>query len=180
MAKLTPPVNINDHVQGPPDATVILVEYGDYQCPHCAAAFPIVKQIQKAFFKNLRFAFRHFPLSSVHEYAFPAAIAAEAAGRQGKFWEMHDMIFERQSFLSGNALLEFAKELGLKMPAFKMDLQDPTLGEKVEVDFESGMRSGVNGTPSFFVNGDKHDGPFTFASLASAVEAKMLPGHVTH
>ena len=180
MAKLTPPVNINDHVQGPPDGTVILVEYGDYQCPHCAAAFPIVKQIQKAFVKNLQFAFRHFPLSNVHEYAFPAAIAAEAAGRQGKFWEMHDMIFERQSLLSGNAFLEFAKELGLKIPAFKMDLQDPKLGEKVEVDFESGMRSGVNGTPSFFVNGDKHDGPFNYASLASAVEEKMPRGHVTH
>src|SRR6476620_11480878 len=143
MAKLTPPLNKNDHVQGPPDGIVTLVEYGDYQCPHCAAAFPIVKQIQKAFSKNLRFAFRHFPLSNVHEYAFPAAIAAEAAGRQQKFWEMHDMIFEHQPFLNEYSLLEFAKEIRLKIPALQMDIMDPKLSEKVEADFESGMRSGV-------------------------------------
>ena len=178
MAKLTPPINKNDHVQGPPDGIVTLVEYGDYQCPHCGAAFPIVKQIQKAFVKNLRFAFRHFPLSNVHEYAFLAAIAAEAAGRQQKFWEMHDMIFERQSLLNEYAFLEFAKEVGLKIPVFKMDLQDPKLSEKVEADFESGVRSGVNGTPSFFINGNKHDGPFDYATLASAVQEKMRLGHV--
>src|SRR4030095_15349415 len=142
MAKLTPPINKNDHVQGPPDGIVTLVEYGDYQCPHCGAAFPIVKQIQKAFGKNLQFAFRHFPLANVHEYAFPAAIAAEAAGRQQKFWEMHDMIFERQSFLNEYSLLEFAIEVGLDMPVFKMDLIDRDLGVKVEADFESGVRSG--------------------------------------
>ena len=178
MAKLTPPINKNDHVQGPPDGIITLVEYGDYQCPHCGAAFPIVKQIQKAFAKNVRFAFRHFPLSNVHEYAFPAAIVAEAAGRQDKFWEMHDMIFERQSLLSEYAFLDFAKEIGLKIPAFKMDLKDPKLGEKVEADFESGVRSGVNGTPSFFINGDKHNGLFDFATLASAVEERMRLGQV--
>lgn len=180
MAKLTPPINKNDHVQGSPDGIVTLVEYGDYQCPHCGAAFPIVKQIQKTFVKNLRFAFRHFPLSNVHKYAFPAALAAEAAGRQGKFWEMHDMLFERQSMLNEYAFLEFAEEVGLRIPAFKMDLQDPTLVEKVEADFESGMRSGVNGTPSFFINGNKHDGPFDYATLALAIEEKMRLGHVAH
>lgn len=178
MAKLTPPINKNDHVQGPPDAIVTLVEYGDYQCPYCGAAFPIVKQIQKAFVKHVRFAFRHFPLSNVHIYAFPAAIAAEAAGRQGKFWEMHDMLYERQSLLSETALLEFAKEVGLNIPDFEMDLRDPTLGRKIEADFESGMRSGVNGTPSFFINGDKHNGPYDYASLARAIEEKMRLGHV--
>ena len=180
MAKLTPPINKNDHVQGPANSVVTLVEYGDYQCPHCGAAFPIVKQIQKAFVKSLRFAFRHFPLSNVHEYAFAAAVAAEAAGRQGKFWEMHDMIFERQSLLNEYALLDFAMEVGLKIPAFKMDLQDPKLREKVETDFESGVRSGVNGTPSFFINGDKYNGPYDYASLASAVEEEMRLSHVTH
>jgi protein-disulfide isomerase len=178
MAKLTPPINKSDHVQGPPDGIVILVEYGDYQCPHCGAAFPIVKQIQKAVVKHLRFAFRHFPLSNVHEYAFPAAIAAEAAGRQQKFWEMHDMIFERQSLLNEYSFLEYAKEIGLKMPVFKMDLQDPELDEKVEADFESGVRSGVNGTPSFFINGNKYEGAFDYSSLAWAVEEKMRVGHV--
>ena len=114
----------------------------------------------------------------MHEYAFPAAIAAEAAGRQQKFWEMHDMIFERQALLSEYAFLEFAQEVGLKIPVFKMDLQDPKLSEKVEADFESGMRSGVNGTPSFFINGSKHDGPFDYATLALAIEEKMVRGHV--
>jgi len=114
----------------------------------------------------------------VHEYAFPAAIAAEAAGRQRKFWEMHDMIFERQSLLNEYTLLEFATEVGLKIPAFKIDLQDPKLIEKVEADFESGIRSGVNGTPSFFINGDKHNGPFDYATLASAIEEKMRLAHV--
>ena len=180
MAKLTPPINKNDHVHGHPDALVTLVEYGDYQCPHCGAAFPIIKQIQKAFAKNLRFAFRHFPLSNVHEYAFPAAIAAEAAGRQGKFWEMHDMIYEGQSMLSKNALLEFAKEVGLNIPTFKLDLLDQTLVKKVESDFESGMRSGVNGTPSFFINGEKYNGLYDYASLAWAVEENMRMGHVAH
>src|SRR5689334_18473361 len=137
MAKLTPPINKNDHVHGHPDALVTLVEYGDYQCPHCGAAFPIVKQIQKAFAKNLRFAFRHFPLANVHEYAFPAAIAAEAAGKQQKFWEMHDMIFEHQAFINEYSLMEFAKELGLKIPVLTKDIQDPELVEKVEADFES-------------------------------------------
>ena len=180
MAKLTPPINKNDHVQGSPDALVTLVEYGDYQCPHCGAAFPIVKQIQKAFSKNLRFAFRHFPLANVHEYAFPAAIAAEAAGKQQKFWEMHDMIFERQSLLNEYALLEFAEEVGLNIPAFKAGVKDPQLREKVESDFESGVRSGVNGTPSFFINGEKHNGPFDYATLASAIEEKMRRSQVTH
>ena len=178
MAKLTPPVNKNDHVQGPPDAVITLVEYGDYQCPHCGAAFPIVKQIQNAFVKNLRLVFRHFPLANVHEYAFPAAIAAEAAGRQGKFWQMHDIIFERQSWLSQNAFLEFAKEIGLKIPTFKTDLQDPTLEQKVEEDFESGVRSGVNGTPSFFINGHKHNGPFDYNTLFWAIEEEMRISHV--
>lgn len=178
MAKLTPSVNKNDHIQGPPEGIVTLVEYGDYQCPHCGAAFPVVKQIQKAFAKNLRFAFRHFPLSNVHEYAFPAALAAEAAGRQGKFWEMHDMLFEQQSFLNEYALLEFAQEVGLKIPAFKMDLQDPELSEKIEADFESGVRSGVNGTPSFFINGYKYSASFDYATLAWAIEEKIREGHV--
>jgi protein-disulfide isomerase len=170
MLKLTPPVNRNDHILGPVNARLELVEYGDYQCQHCGAAHPIVKQIQKNFGKDLKFIFRHFPLSNVHEYAIPAAIAAEAAARQNKFWQMHDMIFENQSLLSDYAFTEFALAIGLNITMFKMDLLDETLAEKIETNFESGVRSGVNGTPSFFINGLKYNGSFDYTSLAGALK----------
>ena len=115
-AKLTPPVSKSDHLLGSPDALMELVEYGDYQCPHCGLAHPMVKNIRKTFGKKLRFVFRHFPLSNVHEYALPAALAAEAAGKQQRFWEMHDMIYEHQHQLNGYALLDFALELRLNIP----------------------------------------------------------------
>ena len=150
---------------------VELVEFGDYQCPHCGAAHPILKQIRKDFGKKLKFVFRHFPLSNVHEYALPAALAAEAAAKQHKFWEMHDMIFEHQAQLDGYALLDFALELRLNIPLFKMDIQDPALAEKVERDFESGVRSGVNGTPSFFINGYKYNGNYDYPSMATELES---------
>ena len=174
MAKLTPPVNKNDHVQGSPDAAIILVEYGDYQCPHCAAAHPIVKEIQKRLGKNLSFVFRNFPLSNVHELAVPAAKVAEAAGRQNKFWQMHDMIYENQMQLSGHSLLTFAEDLRLNSSELKRDLADKSLLEKIESDFESGMRSGVNGTPSFFINGYKYNGGYDFDSLYSALEENYV------
>ena len=174
MAKLKPPVNKNDHVHGSPHAKIELVEYGDFQCPHCKRAHPILKKIQETLGENLRFVFRHFPISNVHEYAVPAAIASEAAARQNKFWQMHDIIFDRQSQLSEDALLDFALEIGLDISKFKKDLLDESLAEKVESDFESGMRSGVNGTPSFFINGEKHDGPFDYIFLLSALEGSSM------
>jgi protein-disulfide isomerase len=169
--KLTPPVSKSDHVLGNPDAPIELVEYGDYQCPHCGLAHPMVKNIRKAFSKKIKFVFRHFPLSNIHEYALPAALAAEAAAKQHKFWEMHDIIFENQPQLSEYSLLDFALELGLNIPLFRMDIQDPKFAEKVERDFESGVRSGVNGTPSFFINGFKYNGPYDFPSLSAAIES---------
>ena len=169
-AKLTPPVSNSDHVLGSPNAMIDLVEYGDYQCPHCGLAHPIVKNIRKTFGKKLRFAFRNFPLSNVHEYALPTALAAEAAGKQQKFWEMHDTIYEHQKQLNGYALLDFALELRLNIPLFKMDIQDPSIAEKVELDFESGVRSGVNGTPSFFITGYKYNGAYDYPSLAAAIQ----------
>jgi protein-disulfide isomerase len=149
---------------------ITLVEYGDYQCPHCGAAHPVVKEIINAFGKKLRFAYRHFPLSNVHELAVPAAIAAEAAGRQHKFWEMHDTIFENQQQLSPSALLRFGREIGLNMAVFEQDIRDGSLAEKVESDFESGVRSGVNGTPSFFINGYKYNGSYDYISMFSTIE----------
>jgi protein-disulfide isomerase len=177
MAKLTPPVNDKDHVSGPQNALVELVEYGDYQCPHCGAAHPVVKAIMKAYGKDLKFVFRNFPLSEAHPYAEAAALAAEAAGKQKKFWEMHDMIYEHQNILDGRALLEFASALGLDMKKFEKDITDSRIAEKVSSDFESGMRSGVNGTPSFFINGLKYNGSYDFESLAGSIEALMGAGH---
>jgi protein-disulfide isomerase len=175
--KLTPPVNRTDHVKGPASASVELVEYGDFECPHCAAAYPIVKEIESVFGKSLKFGFRHFPLREVHPYAEIAAVAAEAAGRQNKFWNMHDMIYEHQSELDVQALLQFAEDLNLDIVQFEKDMRNGELIEKVEADFESGIRSGVNGTPSFFINGFRYNGAYDFDSLASAIRHATTAGH---
>lgn len=155
---LKPRVNDKDHIQGIGNAEVTIVEYGDYQCPHCGAAHPILKKMMAELGSQIRFVFRNFPLSEMHEYARPAALAAEAAGQQGKFWEMHDAIYENQLNLSTRLFIDLAEQLGLDIDNFKSAMQDQRLDEKVEGDFESGMMSGVNGTPTFFVNGEKFDG----------------------
>jgi protein-disulfide isomerase len=177
MAMLTPPISKQDHIKGPRNAPVQLVEYGDYQCPHCGAAFPVVNAIERLFNGKLTFVFRHFPLSEVHPWAEPAAIAAEAADRQGKFWPMHNMLFQYQQQLSPRTLLVFAEELELNIRSFKADLSDPALAEKVEAHFESGVRSGVNGTPSFFINGYKYNGPYDFDSLSGAIGSMLTEIH---
>lgn len=157
MANLKTPVNEKDHVQGNPDAPVELVEYGDFQCSHCGRAYPEIKRIQKRLGKDLKFVFRNFPLTNVHQNAKHAALAAEAAAAQGKFWEMHDMLFENQQNLEDEDLIEYAEKIGLDVEEFKNDLENQAYMEKVESDFESGMRSGVNATPTFFVNGERYD-----------------------
>jgi protein-disulfide isomerase len=158
MTQLKPAVNSNDHIQGKNTAPLELVEYGDYQCPHCGHAYPIIKKLQQSLGANLKFVFRNFPLSEIHPDAFNAAVAAEAAGLQQKFWEMHDIIFENQQELGLESLFLYAKTIGLNIERFKNDIQKNTLTSKVEQDFESGVRSGVNGTPSFFINGKKYNG----------------------
>lgn len=173
MGTLRPPVNNTDHTKGDADAPVTLVEFGDYQCPHCAASYPVLKEIEKLLDNRLFFVYRHFPLTNIHPMAFPAAIAAEAAANQGQFWAMHDLIFENQDVLMRNDVLIFARQLELNMSKFKMDLIDKSLSLKVESDFESGVRSGVNGTPSFFVNGRKYNGPSDLVSLLSAIQESM-------
>ena len=169
MSRLTPPVNDNDHIRGLPSAGITLVEFGDFQCSSCASAYPEIKEVQRVLGKELRFVYRHFPMSNIHAYAFSAAVAAEAAGKQNKFWQMHDMIFERQVLLSEYALLEFAEDLGLNMRTFRNDLADESLPAKVEYDFESGVMSGVNGTPSFYINGFKYNGSPDYPSLLNAI-----------
>jgi protein-disulfide isomerase len=156
--QLTPPVSASDHAAGPDDAPVTLVEYGDYECPYCGMAHPIVKAAQRGLGSQLRFVFRNFPLAEIHPHARLAAQAAEAAAAQGRFWEMHDMLFEHQNALDVDDLIGYAKSIGLDATRFARELEAGTYGKRVRDDFRSGVRSGVNGTPTFFVNGDRYDG----------------------
>ncbi len=157
MSNLKPAVNKNDHIQGNKNASIELVEYGDYQCPHCGRAYPVIKNIQKKLGNKLKFIFRNFPLSEAHPNATNAAVAAEAASEQNKFWEMHDIIFENQENINDVDLINYAGKIGLNIEQFKTDFEKPDYLEKVESDFESGVRSGVNGTPAFFINGKKYE-----------------------
>ncbi|GAA5083535.1 DsbA family protein [Chryseobacterium ginsengisoli] len=155
---LKPTVNKNDHAQGNLNSDLVIVEYGDYQCPYCGAAYPVLKALMKEFGGQVKFVFRNFPLSEMHQYAKVAAIAAEAANLQGKFWEMHDAIYKNQQNLNELYLFELAEKIGLDISQFKDDIQKAELEEKVDSDFESGVMSGVNGTPSFFINETKFNG----------------------
>ena len=171
MSHLRNPVDQNDHIQGSQNAPYTLAEYGDYECPHCAATYPVVQQIQERFGEQLRFVFRNFPLTEIHPYAESAAEAAEFAGTHNKFWRMHDLIFENQSALDG-ILYEIARNLRLPANAFSDAIEDHQFRRKIESDFSGGVRSGVNGTPTFFINGQRHDGPHDFESLVRAIEEK--------
>ncbi len=169
MSRLTLAVGPRDHIQGNPDATLTLVEYGDYQCPHCGRAYPIVKAVQKHFGRKLRFVFRNFPLNQAHPNAEAAAEAAEAAGAQGRFWEMHDMLFENQAALSVDDLVVYATNVGLDVKKFAAELEGRKFLPRVKEDFSSGARSGVNGTPTFFINGARFDGAWDEAGLIAAL-----------
>jgi protein-disulfide isomerase len=174
MKQLTPAINSNDHISGNSRTPLELVEYGDYECPYCGRAYPIVKDIQQRLGSDIKFVFRNFPLSKIHPHAFSAAVATEAAGMQGKFWEMHDIVFENQKTLEAGNIFLFASMLGLDIERFKNDLQQKPLMDKVEKDFESGMRSGVNRTPTFFVNGEKYDGEWGDGRLLQYLEAMLM------
>jgi protein-disulfide isomerase len=167
--RLTVPLSERDHVIGPETAPVTVVEYGDYECPYCGAAHPVTKALQQALGDDLRFAYRHFPLSQIHPHSYQAAEAAEAAGAQSRFWEMHDMLFENQRRLSTQDLLAYAGALGLALEPFGADLAEHRHAPKIREDFLSGVRSGVNGTPTFFINGVRHDGGYDLASMLEAV-----------
>jgi protein-disulfide isomerase len=162
-----------DHIQGPANAPVTLTEYGDYQCPYCGEAYSIVKQLQQKFGNNLRFVFRNFPLAQIHAHAEVAAEAAEAAGAQNKFWEMHDYLYEHQDKLAAPQLIAAAKPLGLDVERFTDDLNQHAYAERVREDFLSGVRAGVNGTPTFFINGVRHDGAWDLDSLSEAINAQL-------
>ncbi|WP_231427331.1 MULTISPECIES: thioredoxin domain-containing protein [Pedobacter] len=161
MSNLKPDVNSKDHSQGADNAAITIVEFGDYQCPYCGDAYPIVKEIEDTFGDQIKFIFRNFPLQEAHQFAFSAAAAAEAAALQNKFWEMHDALYENQYRLDESLFAELAETIGLDIEKFQQDFTSSEVKEKVDNDFESGVRSGVNGTPSFYVNGTKFDGGAT-------------------
>jgi protein-disulfide isomerase len=160
-----------DHIRGPLDASVMLVEYGDLECPYCGRAEPIVRQLLREFGDDLAFAFRHYPLTDVHPHAELAAEATEAAAAQGRFWEMHDLLFIHQDALGFADLLGYAEELGLDIDRFVDDLRENRYAQHVSEDAVSGDRSGVSGTPTFFINGSRHYGAYDLATLTAAVRA---------
>lgn len=173
MGTLKIPVTQRDHIRGPADAPITLVEYGDYECPHCGLAHPIVIAVQEHFARRLRFVFRHFPLNQIHPNAEAAAESAEFAGARGRFWEMHDGIYDNQDRLGLPLLLALAVGLGLSELELRNALASGEYEPKVRADFLGGVRSGVNGTPSFFINGERHDGTYEFDDLVAAIERRL-------
>ena len=170
-SRLTLPVSEDrDHVQGSIDAPVTLVQYGDYECPYCGEAYPIVKDTQARLGEQLRFVFRNFPISTSHPHAEHAAEAAEAAGAQGRFWEMHDHLYENQRHLADKDLRSYAQALDLDLDLFDKELAEHVHTDRVHEDFMSGVRSGVNGTPTFFINGLRHDDSYEFETLLGALQ----------
>jgi protein-disulfide isomerase len=170
MSGLKAPVTPADHRDGPENAPLTLVEYGDYQCPVCGEAYPIVKQIQKQFGERLRFVFRNFPLKEPHPEAERAAQTAEFASGQGKFWQMHDALYENQDQLGRELYDTLATKLDLSLPDLEKALTTGSYLERIRGDFSGGVRSGVNGTPTFYINGLRHDASFDFDTLSAALE----------
>ena len=168
---LAVPVGPEDHIQGPENAPLTLVEYADYECPYCGDADVVVKRLQDELGPRLRFVFRNFPLTQIHPNAQPAAEAAEAAGAQNRFWEMHDRLYENQVALGPELIGAVAQGLGLDMERFEKDLASGQFRERVERDFMGGVRSGVPGTPTFFINGERYDGAPDEVSLLGALQA---------
>jgi protein-disulfide isomerase len=171
VSRLTTPVSEADHRSGPDDAPVTLVEYGDFECPSCGAAYPIVEGVRRRMGERLRFVFRHFPLTQMHPHAMHAAEAAEAAGAQGKFWQMHGMLFEHQAALEDADLVRYANALHLDGKRFASELASEAHVERIREHIRSGIRSGVNGTPTFFINGVRYDGSWEASDLLAALEA---------
>lgn len=174
MATLKVPVTPADHIQGDDKAPITLIEYGDYECPYCGRAYYVVKNLQERYGRQLRFVFRNFPLTQIHPYAEPAAETAEFAGAHRHFWEMHDGIYENQDRLGLGLFFELAEGLGLSATSMRKALTNHVYLPKVRDDFLGGVRSGVNGTPTFFINGVRHDGSYEFEDLAAAIDARLF------
>jgi len=173
IPSLKVPVTPRDHAIGPPDAPVTLLEYGDYQCPHCGRVYPVIEELLKTYPGRVRAVYRHFPLIKMHPQAKLAAEAAEAAGDLGgepRFWEMHRLLFTHQTQLAPEDLLRYAQEIGLDLTRFEQDLVGHVYGPRVMEDLAGAMRSGVNGTPSFFINGVRYAGPKDAPGLTAAID----------
>jgi protein-disulfide isomerase len=171
--ELAIPVNATDHVTGAPQGTVTVVEYGDFECPNCAQAYPAVKLLLTRFAQQVRFVYRHFPLEDVHAHALTAALAAECAGGQGQFWAMHDLLFANQMHLRPKDLHAHAERLGLDMARFTAEMDDQIYLQRVREQVQGGVDSGVRSTPGFFVNGHIHDVSFGLRSLFDSVESAL-------
>jgi protein-disulfide isomerase len=168
---LAVPVSERDHARGAADAPVTLVEYGDFECPYCERAYPIVKRLLAEMPGVLRVVFRHFPQNTIHANASVAAQAAEAAAAQGKFWEMHDILYEHQDELGEIEIVHFALRVGLEVYKFQADLAGEVYAKRVRADFRGGVRSGVHGTPAFFINGVRYEGKLEYEAMMNAVWA---------
>ena len=179
QARLRVEVTRQDHAQGSPNASITLLEYGDFECPYCAQAFPIVEQLRRKLKNELRLVFRHFPLSEIHPHALDAARAAEAAARQDRFWEMHALLFKNRKNLDETSLYDYAATLGLDMFRFAETMGSPETELKILQDMEGGVRSGVNGTPTFFVNGVRFDGDWTGEGFLEELMAAAATHHGT-
>ncbi|WP_156032903.1 thioredoxin domain-containing protein [Prevotella sp. 10(H)] len=158
-------INKKDHIKGNENASVEILEYADYQCPYCRDAYFILKKLQNEFGQDIKFVFRNFPLTELHQYALHAALAAESAALQGKFWEMHDILLEQQENLQDEDILKYAQEIGLDITKFKHDFESDEVFNKVEADFESAEEYGVNATPTIYINGEKYKGDWMNAGF---------------
>jgi len=164
------PVNASDHSLGPAHAPIVLVEYGDFECPNCKQAAPVVKHLLERFARHLRVVWRNFPLEGVHPHALNAALAAETAGAQHKFWPMHDLLFVNQEHLKLPQLRRYAQQLDLDMPRYDREMDDTVYLQRVREHIESGNRSHVRSTPTFFVNGMLQDVSFGLEALEKRIE----------
>ncbi|SEE89881.1 Protein-disulfide isomerase [Burkholderia sp. WP9] len=170
MSHLSAPVGSLDHIEGAFGAPVTLIEYGDFECPYCGAMYGVIKAVQQAMGPQLRFVFRHFPLTDMHAHALHAAQFSEAAATQGKFWEAHDILYENQTALSDTDLARYAAQLGLHARDLAAAFEG-TYDGRIQHDFDSGLRSGVNGTPTLFINGQRYDGERDAETLLEALRA---------
>jgi len=168
--KLTLPVSDRDHTLGPTTAPVTLVEYGDYECPYCAQAYIMIKEVQERLGPKLRFVFRNFPITKVRPHAYQVALAAETAAAQNKFWEMYDDLFKHGRANTDENLRQSAASLGLEMSKFNQEFLERTYSSHIDEDIESGKNSGVTKTPTFFINDDRYDDPWDLDSLLSALD----------
>jgi protein-disulfide isomerase len=167
LSRLLLPIQSWDHVHGPEEAAFTLVEYGDYECPDCGRLYLVLRDLQSGIASQLKIVFRHYPLSGIHHHAQQAAEAAEAAGVQGKFWEMHALLFERQQALQTKDLIHYAEELTLDVERFRIELNNQTHNDRVRADFVAGVQNGVYGTPGLYLNGVRYDSAWDRESLLS-------------